>query len=185
MLRSITLIAILSIVCCNALQAQELFFCEQVMADGNPKGISDKWVVDDDGGAIYVLYKHYTFLKIKKLDFTIRKLEQGDYINYDSKQLYPDATKEYLVLDYHFSEPGEYEIVVGEGDLEYVSSRLEVERKRVDGIDTYYYERANIISCERVEEGLPVNPTSEFVIGSRGGYVSFQIDNNGLPIENR
>ncbi len=44
-------------------------------------------------------------------------------------------------------------------------------------VTTDYYKYSEVIFCEEVSDGSPVNPSSSFTIGENGGYVTVQVDN--------
>lgn len=157
---------------------QQLFFCEKVLADGSPSGVAEKWIIDDNGGAVYLLYEHYAALDVKKLTYTVTGKSVAA-----SKEVYVNGEKDHAVLDYFFTEPGKYKVTVGIGDIVYTSSIIEIDRAGTSGVNTYYYKNSQIIACESVDGGEAVRPGKEFVISSRGGYVSFQVINDGKPVE--
>jgi hypothetical protein len=49
-------------------------------------------------------------------------------------------------------------------------------------IKSEYYKDSEIIFCEDVVNGNPVNPSSFFIISPDGGYVTIMV-NNGKPIK--
>jgi hypothetical protein len=44
-------------------------------------------------------------------------------------------------------------------------------------VNTDYYKNSEVIFCEEVSDGSPVNSSSSFTIGANGGYVTVQVDN--------
>jgi len=49
-------------------------------------------------------------------------------------------------------------------------------------VNTDYYKNSEVIFCEDVVDGSPVNASSSFTIGEDGGYVQVQVD-NGKPMK--
>jgi hypothetical protein len=50
-------------------------------------------------------------------------------------------------------------------------------------VTTDYYKYSEVIFCEDVVDGKPVNASSTFTIGENGGYVQVQVDNAGRKLK--
>jgi hypothetical protein len=49
-------------------------------------------------------------------------------------------------------------------------------------VTTDYYKDSEVIFCEDVVDGSPVNASSTFTIGENGGYVQVQVDNSNKKL---
>lgn len=169
--------------------AQAVYACEDYTSSGEPIGEGSVWNIEPDGGFVYLLYSNNgRKLNDELIFFFIDKKTGGSYEEYDTKTAAPEK-KPYALLDYKFTEAGDYKITIYNADVEelastYITIKVKgsttsTTKPSTTGgkVDTYYYSNCKIIFCEEVTDNEPVNEATSFTIPKAGGYLTVQVDN--------
>ncbi|MCR9067109.1 MAG: hypothetical protein NXI00_24300, partial [Cytophagales bacterium] len=184
----------------SQLYAQNVYACEDYTSSGDPIGIGSTWTIKPDGGYVYLLYKQNRTITDDAIYFFIDILQGGDYEEFDTELVTPEAGKDWALLDYKFTKAGEYRVEIINSTYETVASTyLTINVKggttssnnntgnnnnnrnnnsnSGDEVDTYYYSNSKVIACEDVKSNTPINVATTFNISKGGGPVAFQVDN--------
>jgi hypothetical protein len=68
----------------SSLQAQEIYFCEDVDEDGNPESESSSFTIGPDGGWLKVLVKMNDRIDCNEVKYIIYKVSKSGKENYDN-----------------------------------------------------------------------------------------------------
>ncbi len=163
------------------LLSQELFVCKSYTEDGEPIDASVEWKIDPSGTNVFVLYKHGgSNFKGSNLFLFFDKKFRGIYNPFDSKILSMENNKKWIVFDYLFREEGEYEIYVMDlSQTKLAEIRIKVKFDyafQKEEITSRYYDSNNLVFCERVINGKPINPKRSISLNEKDGelYIYFK-----------
>lgn len=177
----------------SLVSAQNVYACEDYTSSGDPIGVGATWTIKPEGGYVYLLYNQSRTITDDAIYFFIDILQGGEYEEFDTELVTPDAGKNWALLDYKFTKAGEYRVEIINSSYETVASTyLTINMKggttnnnnssnnntgSGGDVDTYYYSDSEVIACEEVKNNTPQNVATTFNIGRNGGYVTFQVDN--------
>jgi hypothetical protein len=168
---------ILFFVIISGLNAQELFFCESYSDDGDPIGHDFNWEINPWGSYIYILYKSPKIIEDPVVYLFIDKETDGHYEPFDSKAIPVEQPIKWLAYNYKFSQPGKYEIyfmnsaqkMMKKGVLKLTYRSESPESKSPSS--TKYYDKCEMIFCERVIAEKPLNNKLSMSLRDNNGQV--------------
>jgi hypothetical protein len=117
-------------------RSPDIYFCSNYTDQGAPIGASGTWNLGTNGGFVYILFSnHNKTIKSKSLIAHIMKQAGDNYRNYENRAIKIQNDKTWAVLDYQFTESGNYEVAIQDNDgKELVKGYLIVKIKiAVDG----------------------------------------------------
>jgi len=173
---------------------KRVYFCEDYIATGEPKGQSSRWSITPTAGNVYILYQNDNEnITTSKIYFFIDLLTDGEYKEFDTKSVTPDKYKSYVLYDYKFTKAGDYRVIVYDAAMaklttEYVTITMKdadkVEVTDDTKVSTVYYMDATVTFCLDVDsKGIADTPSAVFNINrDKGSYVYILI-NNGKAIK--
>ncbi len=175
----------------SQVMAQGVYACEDYdKTTGKPIGEGSVWNIEPSGGFVYLLYNNNgRRINDEMIFFFIDKKKGGSYEEYDTKTATPEG--KYALLDYKFTEAGDYKVTIYNADVEELASTtLTIKFKGSTSsttntssgggsgnTDTYYYSNSKVVFCEEVKDNKPVNEATSFTIPKDGGYLTVQVDN--------
>jgi len=107
-LKYFSAVAITSMLSISAVNAQDIYFCEDVDKDGNPVRESSSFTIPDDGGFLYVLVRLPYSVDCSTVSFEIYR--NGDYDNTITMDTNSDWTWFWKKITFY--KRGEYKIYV-------------------------------------------------------------------------
>ena len=113
LLKSLPVIILIFLVTGFHTNAQNIFFCSDYNSKGEPIGATKTWNIDEKGRYVYVVFSnHNKVIKSKKLTLNIRKKSGTVYRNYEKRVMKIQSGRTWALLDYQFTEAGDYEVSV-------------------------------------------------------------------------
>jgi hypothetical protein len=164
--------------------SQQLYFCKSYTEDGKPIEANFTWQIKPWGKQLYVLFDNEgSEIDERLLYLFIDKKNDGRFEPFDSKALQVDDDAEWIVYNYKFIELGEYEFFVVNSKKDTVASekiiiKLEEELEGTRStFTTLYYDNTDIVFCERMIAGKPVNEFRQTSLKKNDGLVFIYIIN--------
>jgi len=183
MLRKILFLLFLFIGAAN-LSAQHIFFCEENTTTGQPIGHKIRWDVVGSEQVVYVLLTAGDEpIQGPIVYMFIDKSDDGQYYPFDSKAIKFEKEKQFLVYRYEFKESGNYSIYFQNAKQEeiaqeYVEIRLSSDAYRYNKTENpVYYEGSNVIFCQVVIDGTPINKRTVQSLSVHGSMCYIYINN--------
>lgn len=177
--KALLTIAFICLFAFSFVNAQDIYFCSNYTTDGLPAGPLKTWHLGENGGYVYILFNnHKKHIKSKNLIVNITKKTGNTYQNYETKTMDLQPIKTWAVLDYQFTEPGNYKFTVisSKGkDLTTDSVQIFLDKSASTG---------NPDSAENQKSGMGSKPISD---PDRSYYnakiVFYKQGNNGNPAD--
>ncbi len=171
-------------VCSTFYYSQQLYFCESYTEDGKPIEANYTWPIKPWGKQLYVLFDNEgTEIEDRIIYLFIDKETEGEFEPFDSKALQVRDGSDWLVYNYKFIELGEYRFFVVNSEKDTVATESiiikledELEGSR-STFTTIYYDNSDIVFCERMIAGKPVNEFREKSIKKNNGLVFIYLNN--------
>lgn len=167
--------------------AQNIYVCESYTHEGEPINHKLSWTLKKGGDYIYVLLKEGAEpLNGRLLYMFIDKSDDGQYYPFDSKAIKINHNRDWVVYRYKFEQEGKYSIYFQDTDeneiaQKYVTINLEAEDYTPVAGGSLYYEGSNMVFCEVVINGKPINKRQVQSLGVHG-RVSYVYINNFRPL---
>lgn len=164
--------------------AQELYFCESYTDNGEPIGHDFNWEINPWGTYIYILFKAPKIIEDPVLYLFIDKEEEGRYEPFDSKAIPVEQPVKWIAYNYKFSQPGRYEIYFMNSEQKMIKKgvvkltyKSESNEDR-QPVTSKYYDKCEMIFCERVIAEKPLNNKISSSLRDNGGliYVFLRMD---------
>ncbi len=158
--------------------AQDIYFCSSYTNEGKPVGASKSWSLDKNGGYVFILFNsHKRHIKAKSLVIQLMKKTGSQYQRYEKRAMELHLDKNWAILDYQFTEAGDYDAIVQdktgkELGSDFVTIKLapktedstgSIWKNEVDPTRNYYH--AKTIFCKSILNGNPVDSGSVFPYG--------------------
>ena len=163
--------------------SQEIFLCNSYTEDGVPIGPKNKFEIKPYGSAVYVLIDNGKEFDDPLLYMFVDKLVGDRFIPFDSKTVEVDKKETWAVTSFEFKEEGTYELYF----LNSSQNRLATIKAEISLTDEFSNTFTNpiyrsntdceIIFCELVINGKPVNQFSTLSLSNYGGQVFIYLDN--------
>jgi len=183
MLLQIIKMFFLLILLSTPLYSQELYLCESYTEDGSPIGPLNKLEIRPYGTAVYILLDNETEFGDPILYLFIDKLVDNKYMPYDSKTINVKVDDNWAVTSFEFKEPGNYEVYF----LNSSQNKLATNKVSTYFADAFVDQVLNstfrstsgceLIFCELVINGNPVNPFSSFSLSKFGNQAFIYLNN--------
>lgn len=166
--------------------AQEVYVCESYSENGKPIGVKNKFEIQPYGKAVYILIDNENNFDDPLLYMFVDKLSDNKFIPFDSKTITVDEQSTWAVSNFEFSEPGIYEIYFLNSSQNRLAS-IQIETYYADEFNnqivspSYSYDGdCELVFCELVINGKPVNQFSTISLSNFGGQVFIYL-NNKVP----
>ncbi len=181
--------------------SSKIIFCEGV-ENNEPVNAATSFLIPSNGGIVTIQVDNGKALKTTELILDVYKKPAGstEYSEFvETKRYTIEATWNRPYFDYTFAGVGEYKFSVYNADEVWINSATITMKLKggsstttstggrgsnnsrgggqTDVVDTYYYTDCDIIFCEEVKNGSPVNASTSFTIPKAGGYLSVQVAN--------
>lgn len=164
--------------------SQQLYFCESYTEDGKPIDANYTWQIKPWGKQLYVLFDNEgQEIEGRLIYIFVDKDNEGKFEPFDSKALQIRDGAEWVVYNYKFIELGEYNFFVVNSEKDTVASEKivikledELEGSR-STFTTLYYDNTDIVFCERMIAGKPVNEFTQTSFNKNNGLVFIYISN--------
>ncbi len=173
--------------------SKSIVLCESYDKAGIPSGINNSWVINKDGGYIYILYRNGTATMKSPVSLYIDKENsKGEYVAYDTKEFDVTGAPKWSVFDMKFTEPGKYKVAaVNQNGTELAVSYCTISYKDAPVTTTTTTNKTStttgkkIVLCDSYDvNGKASGIYSIWNIKEDGGYVYVLYDNNGKAIKN-
>jgi len=164
--------------------AQELYFCESYSEDGSPIGPINKLEIKPYGTAVYVLLESENEIHDPTLYMFMDKLINGKFTPYDSKTITIEGKKKWAVTSFEFNEPGIYEAYfLNSSQSRLATGKIEVNYSEEYSKNNYTktiqsFGNSNMVFCELVINGKPVNRLNTLSIAQTDGQVFIYLNNH-------
>lgn len=152
--------------------AQKVVLCEDYdKTTGEPSGVYKNWDIKASGSYIYIIYTHNKQIKNELVVYIDKKYSDGEYGAFDTQYISTSETKgkNWAMLDFKFTEAGEYKIIILENgkELAYTYTTIGYQEgyeptsnnnsnsnnnNDDDEIDTYYYENSEVSVATSVDD---------------------------------
>jgi hypothetical protein len=143
--------------------SQKVVLCEDYnKTTGVPSGINQNWDIKSTGSYVYVIYTQSKPITNKLTVYVDRKNEKGEYVAYSTEYVEATGRQNWAMLDYKFTESGEYKIMFLNNGKELASTYTKIgyqlgyepeeENENNDEIDTYYYESSTVSLSEDINK---------------------------------
>lgn len=152
-----TLFSIFTLRAQNTLQ-----LCEKYDENGTASGVYSEWTITPTAGYIYILYNQPRNLTSGLWYLYIDKDwdNTGVFSAYETINLTPDESKNWIVYDYNFKEAGDYKAYIMYNGVQMAGTSFNLKMDgsatststSLDEIDTYYYESSNVVFCQSVDD---------------------------------
>ena len=163
--------------------AQDVYVCESYSESGPPIGVMNKFEIQPYGKAVYILIDNEKSFDDPLLYMFVDKLADNKFIPFDSKTITVDETNTWAVSNFEFSEPGIYEIYFLNSSQNRLAS-IQIETYYADEFNnpivspSYSYDGdCELLFCELVINGKPVNQFSTISLSNFGGQVFIYLNN--------
>lgn len=167
--------------------SSEIISCDDVK-NGDPVGESKNFSV---GEVTFQVDNDGKEMKTETLIVDIWRKDGSDYNDFvETKRYTIQANWTHPYFKYTFSDKGDYKVAVYNEDEVWINTAYVTignssgnNHNNSGGVGSDYYSNSQVFVCEDVENGKPKGVATTFTIGSSGGYVTFQVDNNGQAMK--
>ncbi len=178
------------------MSAQDIYFCSNYTDNGEPVGASKSWILDQNGGDIYILFNNQNkHIKTKSIVAHILKQSGSKYLNYEKRAMDIKNENTWAILDYQFIEGGNYQVSIEDNtgkilatdnlniEIRNISENLSMGtgRNKNDTVhkdpDKDYYHATTVFSKSLVN-GKPEDIGSIFTAGEVNVFIQ-----NDKPLE--
>jgi hypothetical protein len=164
------------------LHAQEIYVCKSYTEKGEPIDASNSWEIKSGGDYLYILFDNEEKIEDKLVYLFLDKKYDDEYKPFDSKVLRNENKKSWLVYNYKFEQPGDYEIYFmdsAQNNLATTRITIKYKKSEVDSRvneKSMYYDNSKIIFCERVFGGEPLKEMNSTYLGGDSVKVYVYLD---------
>ncbi|MFC2083644.1 hypothetical protein ACFLS9_01170 [Bacteroidota bacterium] len=171
------------------ISAQQIYLAETHTEDGEPIGAKNIWDIKPWGSYISIILDYEDRSPEGSLIYMfIDKLVDGIFEPYDSKAINLESNKSWLVYNYKFAEPGEYEVYfVNITQIKIASERVTIKFEDEysappETVSSSYYENCEIIFCKTILIGnRPLGIKRSLSLSNHSGTI-YVFLNNYAPL---
>jgi hypothetical protein len=170
----------------NISLTQDLYLCESYTEDGTPIGPINRLEIKPYGTAIYVLLDYQKEFDDPILYLFVDKFTDGKFTAFDSKTISIKEDETWAVTSFEFKEQGTYEVYfLNSKHSRLASNKVEIFFSEEYGGQPFTptissYNDSQLIFCELVINGKPINPFNTLSL-SRSGGQAFIYYKNYIP----
>jgi hypothetical protein len=166
----------------------QLYFCGNYTDEGEPLKVSDTFTLGENGGYVYILFSNKKkVIHAKTLNVVVTKLKDKVYLPYDKQVMQVQDKKSWAIIDYHFTDGGNFKVSVEENNGRELSKnfltvtlRNPNESQSQDMSPDEKYYSATILFCKSVKDGVPKETGHSF---NRGNVYLFLKNDNKLATD--
>lgn len=175
-------ITILALLFAGTTAAQDIYVCKSYTQQGEPVDASNSWEIKSGGDYLYILFDNEEKIEDKLIYLFLDKKYDDEYKPFDSKVLRNENKKSWLVYNYKFQKPGEYNIYfMDSAQNTLATTKVNMRYKQAETASrvnesSMYYDKTEMIFCKRVFGEEPLKEMSSTYLSGDSVKVYVYLD---------
>lgn len=136
------------------LSAQELIFCLDHTMDGSPLARAQTFELESLGQELALLFRQNEVIQTEKVYFFIDVLQDGKFIEHDTKSCIPAPGDNWASVRYRFERSGKYRVVLLNAQKQEICQDTVFVNVREEENSPAYFDDAELIFCNDAPGGM-------------------------------